>query len=299
MLSDEKILELYKDINFPGSFSGVKVFQQYLKTELDESVSEKQLYRLLKSDPLYVTHLKAVRHFPRRPYFVSSFGQLCQCDLAFMAPFNHFQYFLLLIDVFSRHIYVEPLKNKNGPSVESALKRIFSKFQTPISCLETDSGGEFIYCKPLFKKLRIRFRTKTHSENKANFSEHGIFLVKRKLYLMMEELNSKNWPVLLPKVEEQLNMKPIPKLGGIAPNEINSFYDDIKVREAQKNEKKKPYEQPTFEKQQANEKEYENSRTLFKTGAYVYLQNKKKTFQKSYLPHVKLLLHLIYFFFPI
>lgn len=286
MLSDEKILELYKDINFPGSFSGVKVFQQFLKTDLNESIPEKRLYSLLKKDPLYVTHLKAVRHFPRRPYFVTSFGQLCQCDIAYMTKFNHFTYFLLLIDVFSRHIYCRPLRNKNGPTVEKAMKDIFSEFETPISCLESDSGGEFIYCKRLFDSLHIHFRTKTHSDNKANFSEHGIFLVKRKLYMMMEELNTSNWPALLVKVVEQLNNRPVEKLGGIKPKNINSFYDDVIVREAQKEKKVNVYEQPTYDQQEANQTEYEKKRSLMQAGTFVYLQNKKATFQKSYLPHV-------------
>jgi len=36
MLSDEQILNLYKDIDFPGSWSGARTFQMFLKLNKNE-----------------------------------------------------------------------------------------------------------------------------------------------------------------------------------------------------------------------------------------------------------------------
>lgn len=51
---------------------------------------------------------------------------------------DHFKYILLVIDVFSTHVYTECLKNKQAKTVGQALEKIFSKFETPISKFETD-----------------------------------------------------------------------------------------------------------------------------------------------------------------
>ena len=73
-------------------------------------------------------------------------------DLAYMFPVMGFKYFLLLIDVFSRHIYCEPLKKKNSLQVGAAIEKIMAKMETPIQKLQTDQGTEFIGNKALFKK---------------------------------------------------------------------------------------------------------------------------------------------------
>ena len=44
MLSDEKLLGLYHKPDFPGSFSGVRVFKMFLKTDFNKDVSEKRIY---------------------------------------------------------------------------------------------------------------------------------------------------------------------------------------------------------------------------------------------------------------
>ena len=55
-LSDEKLLELWRDPSFSGSFRGVRNFQTLLKTDLNVNVSEKRLLNLLKTDPIFLIH---------------------------------------------------------------------------------------------------------------------------------------------------------------------------------------------------------------------------------------------------
>ena len=58
-----------------------------------------------------------------------------------MFPIKGFLYFLLIIDVFSRHIYVEALKKKDAPSVAKAMEKIFSIIEeknTRIQHFQTD-----------------------------------------------------------------------------------------------------------------------------------------------------------------
>jgi hypothetical protein len=140
MLSDLEIENLYRDKTFYGAFSGALNFQTFLKTELNEDVSLKRIYSILKKMPFYVISQRSVRRFPRRKYDLAGFGSLLQADLAFMFEKNGYKYFLVLCDVFSRHVYVEALKDKSAESVKKALEKILDSFSTPISKLETDQG---------------------------------------------------------------------------------------------------------------------------------------------------------------
>ena len=111
-LSEDEIRDLYQDETFPGSFAGAKVFQQFLKTEKNENVSLKNIYKVLKSLPNYMYTLKPMRRFPRRKYDVKSYLELVQCDLGQMYEFNDMKFFLLATDVFSSRIWCEPLRSK-------------------------------------------------------------------------------------------------------------------------------------------------------------------------------------------
>jgi hypothetical protein len=51
---------------------------------------------------------------------------------------DHYKYILLVIDVFSTHIYTECLKDKTAKTVGRGLEKIFSEFESPISKFETD-----------------------------------------------------------------------------------------------------------------------------------------------------------------
>jgi hypothetical protein len=95
-----------------------------------------------------------------------------------MFNYDNFIYFLLLIDCFSLKIFTCPLKSKSSAVVGNALKEIFDKFNSPIHVLESDQGKEFIGCKPLFREQNIFYKSK-FGRNKANFSEWGIYIIKK------------------------------------------------------------------------------------------------------------------------
>lgn len=282
MLSDEEILNLYNDPLFDGSFSGVKTFRDFLYAEKKELVSEKRLYSLLKRDKNYLLHMKPTRKFPTRPYDVQSFGNCVQIDLAEMPNYEGFKYFLVAIDVFSKHLYTRALKSKTAKEVGAAFESIYNDFKTPIYKLESDQGQEFLGNKPLFKKLGIYFHTKV-GRNKASFVESAIAMIKRKLYMMLRSELSQNWPHYLEITINSLNKRHVKALGGIAPDEINSFVDDVKIRNAQKTQDIQPYKEPNFEDQRTSQQNYTpTDKYPFKVGSYVYLDLQRSPFDKGY-----------------
>jgi len=285
MLTDSEIADRYRDVGFPGAFSGARNFQMFLKTDLNKDISLKRIYNVLKSQPFYVISQKAVRRFPRRPYWVPGFGILMQSDIAFMFEKNGFKYFLVLIDVFSRHMYVEALKDKTAATVKKAFQKIFSSITNPITKIETDEGGEFVGLKPFFKKEKILFNIKTGT-NKANFAEHAIYLIKKRLYMIMMSKISTDWPTFLPSVVDALNQKPLKTLGGFSPSEINSELDDAKVHNAQKRNHVQPFEETDWREQAKSQQDYTKSNNPLQVGQHVYVDKKVEVFDKSFFAQV-------------
>lgn len=283
MLTDEEILKIYKDPNFFASFGGVRQFKDALFAEFNENVPLKKLTEILQKDENYLIHMKPKRKFPIRHYDVQSFGSLVQMDLAFMPNFNGFKYFLLLIDAFSKHIYCEPLKDKSASKVQAAFEKIVTEqFKSPIYKLESDQGTEFTGNKSYFKEKNIYFHTKVQ-KHKASFAEHAIYLVKIKLYKVLRSQLSQDWVKFLPIVVKALNDRPVKALGNVKPSSINSFLDDVKIREAQtKNNIVQSYVEPDYKTQNSNQSSYETSGNKFQLGTYVYLDFKQNTFDKSF-----------------
>jgi len=55
-----------------------------------------------------------------------------------MPEYNGYKYFLVVIDVFSKHMYTKPLKEKSAKVVGDAFQEIYAEFQSPIFKLESD-----------------------------------------------------------------------------------------------------------------------------------------------------------------
>jgi len=290
MLTDEEIIGLFRNPKFKGSFSGMKNFQLFLKTDLNEIVSLQRLYNVMKNYPNYIYQLRPIRKFPTRNYVTDSFGELMEIDLGFMPVFNLFRYFLCLVDVFSWHIWCVALRKKSGPVVGKALEKIFDEIKSPITKIQADSGTEFIGNKNVFVKHKILFKTK-HLKNKAAMAEHAIYLVKRKLYMIMRSEKSKNWVKYLPVAVKLLNDRPVKRIGNLAPGSINSMFDDVKVRNAQKLQKNVAPEEPTWRQQNTLQTEYEKS-PGFQKDDFVYLDYKEKTFAKSFDLKISILIKI-------
>ena len=92
-------------------------------------------------------------------------------------------FLLIVIDVFSRFMWVEPLENKLEDMVINAFRRIFQRAKKPRH-LRTDRGGEFTGRKvqDYFDSINIEHWTAHNDEMKANFAERVIQTLKKSLW---------------------------------------------------------------------------------------------------------------------
>jgi len=99
----------------------------------------------------------------------------------------------------------------------------------------------------------------------------------------MRSEKTSNWVKLLPTAVKLLNLRPLKRLGGLAPGSINTMLDDVEVREAVENScETTATHLPSVKEQNELQKKYENSKAQFQVNSFVYLDNKEKTFAKSY-----------------
>jgi hypothetical protein len=87
-ISDEALLKLWRDPLFLGSYRGVKTFQVCLKTDKDIVVSQKRLYKLLRTDENFLMHQSFPKNIARRQLSLNNYGEVVFGDLAYMYPFE-------------------------------------------------------------------------------------------------------------------------------------------------------------------------------------------------------------------
>jgi len=289
-VSDEKLLQYWKSPLFSGSYSGIRTFQATLKTDLNIVVSQARLLNILKKEPIFLIHQRKHTNFERKHYDLNNYGELLQCDIAHMFDYDGYKYFLLVIDCYSSKLFVEPLKSKSAPVVAKALEKCIKRFKTTVYVLESDRGKEFLSkpFKEVCKNYNIYYKSK-FNKNKSAYAERYIFLVKRKLYMLLRAKLSENWVKYIQNVANNLNNLPIKKLGFLRPNDIVNEASSVEVSNEKEKHNIPTFRQPTFEKQRENEVNDAKSEKTFKVGDFVYKQFDVKMFDKKYNIAVRLL----------
>ena len=283
-ISDLQLLKLWRDPTAKFSYRGIRTFQLLLKTDLDISVSLPRLYRVLRQDPIYLLHKKPIRKFPRRFYYLTYYGEVFQMDLASMFEFDGFNYFLIVVDIFTSKVYAQALKDKSSATTAVALKTLLAKFHTTPTTIECDQGREFLGdVKKFLMKEHILLKFK-YGANKASVVEHYIYLVKKRLYMLLRGTLSKNWIEHLEKICDDFNNTPLKRLGWLKPSDINSLRDSIRVTEAKKANNVPILTEPSFQEQQKNQSTYEaNPKNKIQLHSYVLLDFKETpVFDKSF-----------------
>ncbi|XP_018574522.1 uncharacterized protein LOC108913452 [Anoplophora glabripennis] len=122
-------------------------------------------------------HKPARKNF-RRHVLVRGLNDLIQADLVETIPYpkvnKGYRYILVVINVFSKFVWAEPVNRKTAKEVSNAMAKILSQMKyMPHNC-QTDLGKKF-YNKE-FKNLMTQFKINhysTYSNLKASVVERG------------------------------------------------------------------------------------------------------------------------------
>ena len=130
-------------------------------------------------------------------------------DMNFYVRNNRgWRYILVVVDVFSRKIWLERLKNKDGTTVSESLLSIFQRADVALRHIISDNGPEFIG-EEMVNILRdndVKQRlTRTYAPQANAICERANREVRKIIRAYMAKNKNKMWFSLLPDVEENKN----------------------------------------------------------------------------------------------
>ena len=251
------LTSIFYDPSHPASFSGPqKLYKAALKQ--DSSITLNAVKTWLSGEETYTLHKPSRKKIKRNKVIVRSIDQQWDIDLMDMskvAKYNDgYHYILLAIDIFSRFVWTEPLKDKSGKEVVRALTKIF-KERIP-DTVRSDKGTEFLGYKVqhVFKSHSIRHFV-TQNEVKANYAERAIKTIKGKIYKYFTYKQSYRYIDALPEITQAYN---------------SSVHRSINTAPVQMTNNWKP------------ETKTERKTFKFKVGDFVRISHARKTFSREY-----------------
>ena len=179
-----------------------------------------------------------------------------------LSKYNKGSRFLLsVIDIFSKYVWVVPLKDKKGISIVKAFQSILKQSNRKPNKIWVDKGSEFYnaYFKKWLQDNNIVMYS-TYNEGKSVVAERFIRTLKSKIYKYMTSISKNVY---------------IDKLDDIANEYNNTYHTTIKM---------KPIDVKDNTYINAD-KEINNKDPKFKAGDRVRISKYKNIFTKGYLPN--------------
>jgi hypothetical protein len=162
--------------------------------------------------------------FKRNKVIVKGVDDQWDVDLMDMIKYvnytNRYNFILVVIDIFSKYVWLRPLKDKKGESVSKALNDVLAEGRSP-NRIRTDKGQEFRswLVDAVFKQIGIQHLFAQNTEIKANNVEGVIKTIKSKIYRYFTHKQSYNYVKDLQKFANSYN-KTYHKTIGMPPDNV-------------------------------------------------------------------------------
>ena len=194
---DEYLASIYFDPLQGSSYSGIQKFWNAVKSKNDYYLKYKQVHSWLKKQESYVRHQPPPKVYPHQKILMSSMDEQWDADLLSMIQFSlknsGYKYLAVFIDIFSRHIWVEPMKTKTGGEMVQVLARIFKKGRKPLN-MRTDRGTEYTnnIVQHYLKREGVHHFV-AYNPIHASYAERVIRTLKGKIYRFFTDRQTHNY----------------------------------------------------------------------------------------------------------
>ncbi|XP_033231627.1 uncharacterized protein LOC117182634 [Belonocnema kinseyi] len=196
----KQLEDIYYDPSHEASYADVEKISKSTRGNIPRN----QVIDWLKSQDAYNLHRPIRRKFARQHYSVCNIDDVWKIDLAdmrFLKSYNDdFSCLLVVIDVLSKFVWVEPLQSKTASEVKEAFERILHRTggRIPIY-LQSDKGKEF--SGKVFQKflsdLEIQFRVTRDPSIKAAIAERFNRTLKERMWRYFTRRNTHRYIDLL------------------------------------------------------------------------------------------------------
>lgn len=204
--------QLYYDKQM--KFGRDKLFKYVQLNNPELHISRRQIYEWLTKQEVHQLFFRTRKTKTIQATRYSKPFQACGCDLADLSSieYDNYKYYIAVQDLYSKKIWVEPLKNKEAKSVANAMNKILQDMKTVYdnspTILRTDNGSEFVakQFQNVLKKYNV----------KSVFSEAGLpqsngtierlnGVIKRQLNMNMKANDTHDWVKILPTIVSNYN----------------------------------------------------------------------------------------------
>ena len=221
----ESLLQQYyfdpkNDAAFSGPYKVFRVLDKRYPGEFTYSF----IKRWLNNQDSYSIQRQVRHRFKTANVRVTYIGEQFDVDLMSIRNLakenDGIHYLLFAIDIFSRKLWVKPLKNKTAKTVLSAMREILSE-EKPKK-IRSDKGSEFNnqWFKKYMKDNNIYFFV-TQNPAKANFVERSQRTIRTALFRLMRQKRSYRYIDDLNNIVANYNASPHRSLNYIAQNDVN------------------------------------------------------------------------------
>jgi len=200
--------KLYYDPTHYAGFSAVENLTRAAKPNFTRN----KIVHWLESQDAYSLHRPLRRKFPRLHYNVTNIDDVWEGDLIELRNLKSYNdgysYILVIIDVLSKFVWVEPLQDKTSAYVTKAFQRILtrSKGRVPVY-LQTDKGKEFVgrALQKFLEENDIRFRVTRNPDIKAAIVERFNRTLKERMWRYFTHKNTRRYIDVLQDIVHAYN----------------------------------------------------------------------------------------------
>lgn len=197
---EEALKKIYTTVGEAGAFvSTPQILRKELRTRFNlKNVPLDRISNWLNSQYSYTLHKRAKINFQRNPIIATNIDEQWQGDLVFFKnrkTVHRYIGALVVIDVVSRYLWAELIRNKSAETTTNAFNTILKRSSPrKPKKFQTDKGTEFL--NGTFQRLMrqeniIHFCS--HSDKKAALAERVIRTLQTRINLYMKELNAKEF----------------------------------------------------------------------------------------------------------
>jgi hypothetical protein len=232
MVSDElkqQIIRAYKQPGHPAAFSApgnvARLFNISKKaaTDILEHIDSRTLHR----------EYHKPRHY--NPYYVFKRREQVQSDLIDMQEISRandgVRYLMILIDVFTKRIWVYPLKTKTGVETSQVIERWINSLTTPPDILRTDRGTEYtnVLVQNVLAEGGIEWQP-AGGPHKAAVAERLNRSLQNLIYTYLSDRESLRYIDNLQDIVKTYMRRPHRSLKWMSPKEADRPTNELRVR---------------------------------------------------------------------
>ena len=186
-MSKKYLEELYYDPKSPGSYGGITSLWNAVKADGNPyKLKHKDVKKWLSEEETYTLHKPYKDKFKRESIIVGKIGEQWDTDLMVFDKISQYnkgyKYLAVFIDLFSRYLWIQPLKTKTPDEMVQVMKKVFATTKKP-QTIRSDQGKEYTG-----KKIQAFFQENgihhiiAYNVYHANYAERVIRTIKGKIF---------------------------------------------------------------------------------------------------------------------